>query len=88
MAVADYRRMLIQELSGQQYNKTEHRRALQKLLDGRSEGSIERKHQDSQYISPVVCDFGQVLSESLGKLAWQFFLPAMPVFLLSAVVEH
>ncbi|MDA3913861.1 DUF3883 domain-containing protein [Oleiagrimonas sp.] len=45
-AVADYRRMLIQELSGQKYSKTEHRRALQKLLNDRSEGSIERKHQN------------------------------------------
>lgn len=33
-AVADYRRMLIQELSGQKYSKTEHRRALQKLRIG------------------------------------------------------
>lgn len=45
-AVADYRRMLIQELSGQQYNKTAYRRALQKLMNNRSEGSIERKHQN------------------------------------------
>ncbi len=45
-AVADYRRMLIQELSGQKYSKTEHRRALQKLLNDRSDGSIERKHQN------------------------------------------
>lgn len=46
VAVADYKRMLVQELSGQKYNKTHHRRALQKLLDGRSDGSIERKHQN------------------------------------------
>ena len=44
-AVADYRRMLIQELSGQNYSKAEHNRQLQQLT-GRSKGSIERKHQN------------------------------------------
>lgn len=47
LAVADYKRMLIQQLSGQKYSKTDHRRALQSMLNGRSEGSIERKHQIS-----------------------------------------
>lgn len=46
LAVADYKRMLVQQLSGQKYSKTHHRRALQSMLNGRSEGSIERKHQN------------------------------------------
>ena len=44
-AVAEYRDMLIQELSGQSYSKAEHNRRLQSLI-GRSKGSIERKHQN------------------------------------------
>jgi hypothetical protein len=44
--VADYFDMLTLQLTGQQYNKTEHRRHLQKKLKQRSEGSIERKHQN------------------------------------------
>jgi uncharacterized protein DUF3883 len=44
--VADYFAMLVKERRGMPYNKTEHRRALQPLLSGRSEGSIERKHQN------------------------------------------
>jgi hypothetical protein len=46
LAVADYKRMLVQELNGQKYSKTHHRRSLQPLLNDRSEGSIERKHQN------------------------------------------
>ena len=44
--VADYFDMLTMQLTGQQYNKTEHRRRLQGVLNQRSEGSIERKHQN------------------------------------------
>jgi len=44
--VADYFDMLTMELAGQSYNKAEHRRRLQKVLNQRSEGSIERKHQN------------------------------------------
>lgn len=44
--VADYFDMLTLELAGQSYNKAEHRRRLQKVLNQRSEGSIERKHQN------------------------------------------
>lgn len=44
--VADYFDMLTLQLTGQQYSKTEHRRRLQKILKQRSEGSIERKHQN------------------------------------------
>lgn len=44
--VADYRAMLALELKGGQFNKAERNRNLQRLLDGRSRGSIERKHQN------------------------------------------
>lgn len=53
--VRSYMSMLKYELAGQAYNKTEHRRALLPLLDGRSEGSIELKHQN---ISAVLRDLG------------------------------
>jgi hypothetical protein len=44
LIVADYLQMLTLELTGQVYNKTEHRRRLQLLLNNRSEGAIEFKH--------------------------------------------
>jgi hypothetical protein len=53
--VSDYMRMFMLELSGQHYNKSAHRKALLKLLDGRNEGAIERKHQN---ISAVLRDLG------------------------------
>ncbi len=53
--VADYLHMLTQELAGQSYNKTAHRRDLQRKLQGRSDGSIERKHQN---ISAVLIELG------------------------------
>jgi hypothetical protein len=53
--VADYLHMLTQELAGQSYNKTEHRRALQQKLDNRPEGAIERKHQN---ISAILLELG------------------------------
>ncbi len=51
--VADYFDMLNKELHGQDYNKTEHRHHLAALLNKRSDGSIERKHQN---ISAVLRD--------------------------------
>lgn len=51
--VTDYLHMLTQELAGQQYNKTAHRRALARKLNNRSDGSIERKHQN---VSAVLRD--------------------------------
>lgn len=42
--VADYLEMLILELLGQRFNKTEHRKHLQVRLQNRSEGAIEFKH--------------------------------------------
>lgn len=44
LIVADYFDMLKRELAGQKVNKTEHRKALLPLLNGRSDGSIEFKH--------------------------------------------
>jgi len=43
--VADYFNMLAEEMAGRDFNKSEHRRALQTLI-GRDPGSIERKHQN------------------------------------------
>lgn len=53
--VSDYVAMLTAELLGQPYNKTEHRRALAPLLQGRSDGSIERKHQN---VSAILIELG------------------------------
>lgn len=53
--VADYLHMLTRELVGQSFNKTAHRRALQVKLRNRSDGSIERKHQN---ISAVLIELG------------------------------
>lgn len=53
--VSDYLSMLEAELSGVPYNKTERRRNLQKLLNDRSEGSIEFKHCN---ISAVMVELG------------------------------
>jgi hypothetical protein len=53
--VADYLHMLTQELAGQDYNKTEHRRALIRKLAERSDAAIELKHQN---ISAVLMALG------------------------------
>lgn len=53
--VADYFHMLTLELAGQQYSKTEHRRALIRQLNDRSEGAVERKHQN---ISAILIELG------------------------------
>ena len=53
--VAAYLRMLTMELTGQAYNKSEHRRALHQLLPSRSEGAIEFKHCN---ISAVMIELG------------------------------
>lgn len=53
--VADYFHMLVQELTGQSYSKTAHRHVLLRKLQNRSEGAIERKHQN---ISAILIEFG------------------------------
>lgn len=56
LIVSDYFRMLSAELNGERYSKAEHRKALLSLLNNRSEGSIEFKHQN---ISAVLIELGQ-----------------------------
>lgn len=53
--VADYFAMLDCELRGQAYSKADHRRQLEALLNNRSKGSIEFKHQN---ISAILLELG------------------------------
>lgn len=53
--VSDYFDMLAMELRGELFNKAEHNRNLQKLLNGRTKGAIEKKHQN---ISAVLIELG------------------------------
>jgi hypothetical protein len=55
LIVADYFDMLQAEMHGQSYKKSEHRTSLAPQLSGRSDGSIEFKHQN---ISGVLVEFG------------------------------
>src|SRR5437762_4527729 len=54
-AVSDYLGMLALELRGEPFNKAEHNRNLARVLNGRTRGSIERKHQN---ISAVLIELG------------------------------
>lgn len=54
-AIADYLAMLALELRGVPFNKAEHNRNLMQLLNGRTRGSVERKHQN---ISAILIEFG------------------------------
>lgn len=54
-AVSDYFDMLANELRGELFNKAEHNRALLRMLNDRTRGSIERKHQN---ISAVLIEAG------------------------------
>ncbi|WP_346862441.1 DUF3883 domain-containing protein [uncultured Draconibacterium sp.] len=56
LIVADYFNMLSAELKGESYSKAAHRRALMPLLQNRSDGSVEFKHQN---ISAVLIELGQ-----------------------------
>lgn len=56
LIVADYFQMLSDELIGKPYVKAEHRKKLLSLLNNRSDGSIEFKHQN---ISAVLISLGQ-----------------------------
>lgn len=56
LIVADYFGMLISEINGLNVNKTGHRNKLLPLLNNRSSGSIEFKHQN---ISAVLIHLGQ-----------------------------
>jgi hypothetical protein len=54
-AVAAYFEMLTKELRSESINKTTYRRSLSRRLDSRSDGSIERKHQN---ISAIMIELG------------------------------
>ena len=54
-AVTDYFNMLAKELRGEPFNKAEHNRLLQEILDSRTRGSVERKHQN---ISAILIELG------------------------------
>ncbi len=56
LIVADYFAMLAEDIAGRPYSKAEHRRNLMPLLRGRTEGSIEFKHQN---ISAVLKGLGE-----------------------------
>jgi hypothetical protein len=56
LIVADYFAMLADDISARRYSKAEHRRALIPLLNDRSEGSVEFKHQN---ISAVLKGLGE-----------------------------
>jgi hypothetical protein len=56
LIVADYFAMLVDDISARRYSKAEHRRALLPLLNDRSEGSVEFKHQN---ISAVLKGLGE-----------------------------
>ncbi|MEE4210987.1 MAG: DUF3883 domain-containing protein [Parvularcula sp.] len=56
LIVADYFAMLAADVLSRPYSKTEHRRALLPLLNDRSEGSVEFKHQN---ISAVLKALGE-----------------------------
>jgi len=66
--VTDYFAMLLKELRGEEYSKTAHRQALLKLLDDRSNGSIEFKHQN---ISAALIELGYPYVEGY-KPRWNF----------------
>jgi hypothetical protein len=55
LVVADYFAMLEAEVNGEPYRKSEHRKALIPQLSGRSEGSVEFKHQN---VSAVLVELG------------------------------
>ncbi|HEY2068074.1 MAG TPA: DUF3883 domain-containing protein [Rhizomicrobium sp.] len=91
--VADYRDMLLMELSGAAYSKTEHRRKLMGRV-ARSEGSIEFKHQN---ISAVLEETGQPwirgykprhnFQASLVEAVGRIVLPALEAVLPLSVPE-
>ena len=56
LIVADYFDMLIKELNRIPYKKSDHRRQILPLLNNRSEGSIEFKHQN---ISAILINLGR-----------------------------
>lgn len=87
LIVTDYFTMLKAELLGESYKKSEHRKALLPQLSGRSEGSIEFKHQN---VSGVLVELGLPYIEgykprsnyqSILATEVESFLEQRPVFL-------
>ncbi|MDI9636268.1 hypothetical protein QM565_10800 [Geitlerinema splendidum] len=66
--VADYFTMLSLELRREPYNKAAHRRDLIQLLNGRSQGAVERKHQNISYLER------EARNASLGRAGEEFVL--------------
>jgi hypothetical protein len=66
--VSDYFRMLVKENAGVPYSKADHRRALLPLLQNRTEGSVEFKHQN---ISAVLAKYGMPYINGY-KPAWNY----------------
>jgi len=60
--VTDYFDMLEIELRGESYNKAEHNRQLAQILNSRSSGSIEYKHEN---ISAALLDLGSAIYSRL-----------------------
>lgn len=56
LTVADYFQMLSAEMTGRPYTKSVHRKKLTSLLNGRTESSVEFKHQN---ISAILIELGQ-----------------------------
>lgn len=56
LTVADYFQMLSAEMTGRPYTKSAHREKLMPLLNGRTKGSVEFKHQN---ISAILIELGQ-----------------------------
>jgi hypothetical protein len=56
LIVADYFAMLAEDIAGRPYSKAGHRRALRDGMQGRSDGSVEFKHQN---ISAVLKGLGE-----------------------------
>lgn len=66
--VAAYFSMLLKELSGLEYNKTEHRNVLKEKLNSRTDSSIEYKHQN---ISAILLNAGHTYIKGY-KPAWNY----------------
>ena len=80
--VGDYLDMLILEIGGKAYNKSAHRQMLKPLLQGRSDPSIERKHQN---ISAVLLEMGLPFIEGYKPLR-NYQRSLLPELVTEAVV--
>jgi hypothetical protein len=84
LIVADYFLMLQSELSSESYSKAAHNRALQPLLDRRSKGSIEFKHQN---ISAVLVSMGLLYIDGY-KPAWNYQRTVLPEAVDAYLIRH